>query len=80
MCSFLPLALEPSYGTHDGDTLIHDHFADSQIRSDPRLCGLVVCDFVFVDTGAGLWLVSLALSSLGHLLLCWMDGRVLRGT
>ena len=78
MCSFLPLALEPSYGTHDGDTLIHDHFADSQIRSDPRLCGLVVCDFVFVDTGAGLWLVSLSLS-----LSSWVIGfygRVLRGT
>lgn len=24
----LPLTLEPSYGTHDGNTLIHDHFAD----------------------------------------------------
>jgi hypothetical protein len=48
----LPLAFKPSDGTHDCDTLIHYYFSNVEISSNPRLCGFVVCDFVFVYTGA----------------------------
>lgn len=50
----LPLALKPTTRAHDGNTLIHDNLANGKIPRDPRLCGFIVGDFVFVDTGAGL--------------------------
>lgn len=50
----LPLALKPTARAHDGNTLIHDNLANGKIPRDPRLCGFIVGDFVFVDTGAGL--------------------------
>jgi hypothetical protein len=51
---FLPLTFKPSDGTHDRNTLIHDDLSNVEVGSDPRLCGFVVCDFVFVYTGAGI--------------------------
>jgi hypothetical protein len=48
----LPLTFKPSDGTHDCHTLIHYYFSNVEIGGDPRLCGFVVCDFVFVYTRA----------------------------
>lgn len=50
----LSLTLEPTARAHDGDTLIHDDFSNGQVTHNPRFSRLVVGDFVFADTGAGL--------------------------
>lgn len=50
----LSLTLEPTARTHDGHTLIHDDFSNGQVTHNPRFSRLVVGDFVFADTGAGL--------------------------
>jgi hypothetical protein len=70
----LPLTFKPSDRTHDGNTLIHDNFANVEVGSDPRLCGFVVCDFVFVYTGAGLWLVLCSSRFHGVWVGCCEDG------
>ena len=48
----LPLTFKPSDRTHDRYTLIHYYFSNVEVSGDPRLCGLVVCDFVLVYTWA----------------------------
>ena len=52
--SSLSLALKPATRAHDSDTLVHDNLANGKVPRDPRFGSLIVGDFVFVDTGAGL--------------------------
>jgi hypothetical protein len=70
---FLPLTFKPSDRTHDCYTLIHYYFSNVEVGGNPRLCGFVVCDFVFVYTGTLCVniLVILSLLVLVVFLSCW---------